>query len=1188
MLGVEVPIRAVFENPTVAGLTPWLTHNRPVQIPVTARPRPEQLPLSFAQRRLWFLHRFQGPSATYNVPMRLRLQTQPDTDALISAIGDVVRRHESLRTVFTETDGTPVQQVLPSETVVVPVEVRQATAAAQLETLVSQVARYEFDLETEIPIRARIINTDDDQCTLILVVHHIAADGWSLVPLMRDLSDAYTARRNGHQPDWEPLTVQYADYTLWQREVLGTEDDPDSVLSQQFAYWRTELADLPEQTTLPLDRPRPPTASYHGDIQPLHIEPDTRHAIEHLAHQHGVTPAMITQAALAVLLNKLGAGHDIPLGSPIAGRTDDALNNLIGSFVNTWVLRIHLQPTDTFTDTLTQVREKALAAYANQDAPFEQLVELLNPTRTTAHHPLFQTSLAFQNNTLPHLTLGNINTTYEPTSTRTSRFDLLFNIVEPSHDSAAQPGYAGHVEYATDLFDKETIEQLITRFKTVLRTVVATPDTPLRTLDVLLPDERHRLLEAWGRTSTAASITTVPGLIENMAARMPDAIAVTSADGELTYRQLDERADHIAHALLAQGVHLESVVAVALPRSPELITAILGILKAGAAYLPIDPAYPADRVESVLSDASPAVVVTDSATAGSVVGNGLRHLLVDEVTAAGAHPRPALLPDNLAYLMYTSGSSGVPKGVGITHASVTLCAQELATRFDIKPGGITLASTSVSFDVSVFEIVATLASGGTVDMVQDVLEFARRDTWAGSVVSTVPSAFAELLNDLPESITIDTVVLAGEALPADLVRRLRQALPETRIFNAYGQTESFYATTTGPLSAMDERSNAPIGTPLGGVHVYVLDPDLRLVPRGVAGELYVAGPNIGRGYHALPGLTAPRFVADPFGVAGARMYRTGDLVRWTRDGELVFVGRADDQVKIRGFRVEPGEVEAVLGSHPHVSRAVVVARDGVGGTQLVAYAVGVGSGPPDGEELRRFLASRLPEFMVPAAVMVLDELPLTVNGKLDRRALPEPEFLGDAYRAPPQPPRRDAGRTVRRSPGGRPGRHRRRLLRTRRPLTARHPAHLTHQVGARLRGADPRGLREPDRSRTDTLADPQPAGADPGDRKAPPGTTAAVLRAAPTVVPAPVRGTLSHLQRPDATSPADPTRHGRIDLRDRRRGAATRKPADRLHRNRRHSGATGIGCRDGRCPCRGAAGSDSRRVGKAHRPGRPV
>ncbi|MBC2908349.1 condensation domain-containing protein, partial [Streptomyces cupreus] len=363
------------------------------------RPRPQQLPLSFAQRRLWFLHRFEGPSATYNVPMRLRLHTQPDTHALTAAINDVIRRHESLRTVFTETDGTPVQRILPAETADTPVEVLHTSTPAQLETLIAQVARHEFDLETEIPIRARIITTDDDeQCTLILVVHHIAADGWSLVPLMRDLSDAYTARSHGHTPDWEPLPVQYADYTLWQHDILGTEDDPDSLISQQFTYWKTELADLPEQTTLPFDRPRPPTASYHGDIHPLHIDPDTRDAIEHLAHQHGVTPAMITQAALALLLNKLGAGPDIPLGSPIAGRTDDALNNLIGFFVNTWILRLHLHPTDTFTDLLTQTREKALAAYANQDAPFEQLVELLNPTRTTAHHPLFQTSLAFQNN----------------------------------------------------------------------------------------------------------------------------------------------------------------------------------------------------------------------------------------------------------------------------------------------------------------------------------------------------------------------------------------------------------------------------------------------------------------------------------------------------------------------------------------------------------------------------------------------------------------------------------------------------------------------------------------------------------------------------------------------------------------------------------------------------------------------
>ncbi|OEJ61347.1 hypothetical protein BGM19_28355 [Streptomyces agglomeratus] len=1015
VLGIEVPIRAVFENPTVAGLTPWLAHNRPVQIPVVAGPRPKQLPLSFAQRRLWFLHRFEGPSATYNVPMRLRLQTQPDTDALVSAIGDVVRRHESLRTVFTEIDGTPIQRVLPAETVDIPVEVQHATTATDLETLVAQVARYEFDLQTQIPIRARIINTDDHQCTLILVVHHIAADGWSLVPLMRDLSDAYAARCDGNEPNWQPLTVQYADYTLWQREILGTENDPDSVLSHQFDYWRNELANLPEQTPLPFDRPRPPTATYHGDIQPLHIEPDTRNAIEHLAHQHGVTPAMITQAALAILLNKLGAGNDIPIGSPIAGRTDDALNNLIGFFVNTWVLRVNLQNTDTFTDILNQVREKALAAYANQDAPFEQLVELLNPTRTTAHHPLFQTSLAFQNNSLPHLTLGNINTTFEPTSTGTSRFDLLFNIVEPPDDENGNTGYKGIVEYATDLFDRETIEQLITRYLNLLKTAVTHPDTPLQTIDVLLPHERHQLLETWNDTamtaaSTAAS-TTVYQVIEEQIRRSPDATAVVFGEAELTYRQLEAWAGDIAAALSAAGVGPDAVVAVALPRSPDLVATLLGLLKAGGVYLPMDPVYPADRLESMLDDSAPVVVVTDRATVESVAGTGVRCLLIEEITTARANPRPALRPDHLAYLIYTSGSTGVPKGVAMTSGAL---ANLLRWHIGVAEGGMgsrVAQFTALGFDVSVQEILSSLATGKSLIIPDDETRADPRAlaAWLRQerinelfaptpVIKAVCEAALEDGFDLPD---LREVCQAGEALTLD-ARLGRFFLDSgTRLRNNYGPAETHVVTS----HSLDDRDTewptvVPIGSPISNTRMHVLDSGLGLVPVGVVGELYVSGVQLARGYLGCPGLTAGRFVADPFGGAGSRMYRTGDLVRWTRDGELVFVGRADDQVKIRGFRVEPGEVEAVLGSHPEVSRAVVVARDGAGGKQLVAYAAGIGGGLPDRERLREFLASQLPEFMVPAAVMVLDALPLTVNGKLDRRALPEPEFSGDTYRAP--------------------------------------------------------------------------------------------------------------------------------------------------------------------------------------------
>ncbi|CAM5373110.1 hypothetical protein SNARM312S_08027 [Streptomyces narbonensis] len=962
VLGTEVPIRAVFDNPTVAGLAPSLTHNKPVQIPLVAKPRPEQLPLSFAQRRLWFLHRFEGPSATYNVPMRLRLDTQPDTDALTSAIGDLIRRHESLRTTFTETNGTPTQHIHPTETITTPVETLQATTPEQLEKLINQTARHEFDLETEIPIRARII-THDNQCTLILVVHHIAADGWSLVPLMQDLSHAYTAHTTGNTPNWQPLPAQYADYTLWQHEILGSETDPHSLITQQFTYWRTELADLPEHTTLPFDRPRPHTASHHGDIQPLHIEPDTRNAIENLAHQHGATPAMITQAALAVLLHKLGAGHDIPLGSPIAGRTDDALNNLIGFFVNTWILRVNIQTTDTFTDILTQVREKALAAYANQDAPFEQLVELLNPTRTTAHHPLFQTSLAFQNNTLPDLTLGNINTDLRTHLNRhgTIRPPLQSSSEPPRRRKPATLGYCRNTSNTPPTYStKKPSKQLITRYlKALLHTAVTNPGHPP-------PNHRHtppprtpptpRNLERDHRDERRNPATALsPSDSSSRPRRTPDAIAISSGGEDITYDELNARANQIAHALLEHGVHLESVVAVALPRSPELIAAILGILKAGAAYLPIDPAYPSLRNGSLLADGKPALILTSRAvdTRAVLPDEGIPRLYLSDVVG-GERTNPShgrLRPDHLAYVMFTSGSTGRPKGVAVSHRSVLNDAWH---GWPEGPGDRILFQSSIAFDASVYEIWPALLRGRTlIPLPADRESPAQRlqfiaaneiDTlWATAGLFDLMSS--EDLEELSGLRTLRYFATGGDKVPTAAVDRVLRANSAIRVVNIYGPTETTVNATTHVVCAATRRRFddpvVPIGVPIRNARVYVLSGELDPVATGVVGDVWIAGAGLARGYSGQPGATAERFVADPYGPAGSRMFRTGDLARWTREGVLVFVGRADDQTKISGFRVEPGEIEAALLAHRQVAQAAVVARDIAGQDvkQLVAYVV---------------------------------------------------------------------------------------------------------------------------------------------------------------------------------------------------------------------------------------------------------
>ncbi|WP_147137132.1 non-ribosomal peptide synthetase [Nocardia ninae] len=903
--------------------------------------RPEQVPLSFAQRRLWFLHRYEGPSATYNIPIALRMTGALDVPALRAAVADVVGRHEALRTVFPDVAGVPVQRVLDIDAAVAPVLVSEV-ADDELEARAGEAARHGFDLASEIPVRVSVFRCAPEEFVLLLVVHHIAGDGWSLAPLFQDLVTAYTARSQGSAPDWVPLPVQYVDYTLWQHELLGDRQDPESLISRQFDYWRSELAGLPAVLRLPTDRPRPPVATYRGDTAPLEIDARTRTLVERLARREDTTVSMVLQAALAVLLSKLGAGQDIPIGSPIAGRTDEALSDLVGFFVNTWVLRTTVLPTASFTELLHQVRGKALAAYENQDAPFELLVELLHPVRSPAHHPLFQVSLALQNNELPDL--GFLGARIEPVAlgTGTARFDLFFNIVDTPSGSGS--GWGGFVEYATDLFDRETIDAMVARFGRVLRQLAADPAVTVGSVEILDEAERRQILHAWNDTEAPVAHTTVPELFRSQVARTPDGLAVVSGAVTLTYRELAAWADSLAHELIGRGVRPDGVVAVALPRSAELIVALLAVLQAGGAYLPLDPEYPVERLEFMLADAAPVVLVTDEPTAKVLPGNGTQQLLMGRYETArpdvGRPDVAGLHGHNLAYLIYTSGSTGIPKGVTITHRNMVNHVGAAVTRLGAEGLSRVLASTSTAFDVSVVEIFAPLCAGGTVDVVRDVLVLAEQDNWSGSMISTVPSAFAEVLNHTDTTIDAGTIIFAGEPLTAAVVERTRARIPGVEVVNGYGPTETTVFAAMAVASAVSVGAALPIGSPLPNLRAYVLDSGLSPVPVGVAGELYVGGAQLARGYHGRPGLTAARFVADPFNSTGERLYRTGDLVRWARTGVLEFVGRADDQVKIRGFRVEPGEIESVLVSHPLVAQAVVVARDaGELGKQLVGYVV---------------------------------------------------------------------------------------------------------------------------------------------------------------------------------------------------------------------------------------------------------
>jgi amino acid adenylation domain-containing protein len=974
VFGVELQVRSVFETPTVAGLAALLSTldssaARPAL--VRAEPRPDALPLSFAQQRLWFLHRLEGPSATYNMPTAIRLTGDLDGTALRTALSDVVERHEALRTVFPEIDGEARQQVL--EDVTIPLHARDVTEAT-LADAVSEAARTVFELESEVPLRAELLRLGAREHVLVLVFHHIASDGWSTAPLWRDLATAYTARRTGERPEWTPLPVQYADYTLWQRDVLG-----EQVIEPQLAYWRETLAGLPERIELPTDRPHPAEASYQGEQFSFGWDADLHSGLVDLARACGASVFMVVHAGLTAVLTRLGAGTDVPIGTSIAGRTDQALDDLVGFFVNTLVLRVGTDGDPSFRDLVARVRDRSLDAYAHQDVPFERLVEALNPVRSLAYHPLFQTMLAWQNNAVAELGLPGLTVEEEPVRTGTARADLVFFVGERPGN---QTGIRGTAEYNSDVFDRSGVEAILGRIKTLLRAAVTDPDTRIGAIDLLTDAEHERLTAEQTETVTSLPARTTAELFAAQVARTPDATALVIGEECLTYADLDARATTLAQALLARGAGPERVVAVALPRSAELVTALLAVLKTGAAYLPLDLNHPADRVELMLTDAAPHLVVAWE-------GFGERLVRPDE-TAAEPAVWPVISPDNPAYVIFTSGSTGRPKAVAGTQLA-------LANRLHWGRGlaqGVRVAKSALTFIDGSTELLGGLVAGDPVVLADDttatdphaLAEFVRSS--GAQILTVVPSLLDSFAEDVSDSAfdSVTTWITSGEPLSEALAEKVARRWPSAKLVNLYGCSEvggDSLAQVCGPVA---------IGRPVANTRAYLLDAALRPVPPGVRGELYLAGAGLARGYLGRPALSAERFLADPFGAPGERMYRTGDLVRRRADGALDFLGRADQQIKIRGFRVEPGEVEAVLTADPSVARAVVIARE----NRLVAYVVGESADPV---VLRTLVATRLPEYLVPAAVVVLAELPVNANGKLDRRALPDPEVRTTARQA---------------------------------------------------------------------------------------------------------------------------------------------------------------------------------------------
>ncbi|MFF5010846.1 amino acid adenylation domain-containing protein [Streptomyces phaeochromogenes] len=885
------------------------------------------IPLSFAQRRMWLTHQMEGGAETYNISPAYRLTGALDQAALIAAIRDLVERHEPLRTTYvTDDQGEPHQRILSSAEASVQVPVVEV-APDDVSRVVAEFITYRFDLAAEIPFRATLYRCGPEDHLLVLLVHHIASDGVSGGLMARDMGIAYTARLEGRAPQWEPLPVQYKDYALWQRELLGDVTDPGSLAAAQAEYWREELAGVPQPLNLPLDRPRSAERNPQGDKVAFVGEPAVGTGLQKLADERGMTMSMVMQAALGVLLGKLGGGDDVTIGGPMAGRNDEALADLVGFFVNTQVLRVDLSGDPTFDALLTQVREKTLAAYERQDVPFETLVELINPDRTTAYQPLFQVMLAWQNFEKQDFELPGLEVEFEQHVTATSLVDLtMFFDVNDSGE------LRGELQYATALFDRDTAEAIAARYLLVLEQLVADPQTPISTLEILLEEERDRLLREVNDTAHPVAASTLPDAFEAQAERTPDRVAVIGEQETLTYGEFNRRANQLAHWLVEQGAGPEQLVAVSIPHSVDLLTAIYAVVKAGAAYVPVDPELPEDRVRHMLDGAKPLLVLDDA--------------FPDVAAYPETNPERALLPDNVAYVIFTSGSTGGPKGVPVSHRSIMNRMTWGLQHFDVGAEDRMLFSTLASFDASIQEMFANLQAGGAVVVARPdgrrdpayLAELIRREQVTSAFF--VPSLLSAFLAEpsAEQCTSLRWIESGGEAFPAALANKLVELLPGCTAHNHYGPTEAAVEATAWQHEPGADR--LPIGVPLWNVQVYVLDTALRPVAPGVAGELYITGVGLARGYLGQSALTAHRFVACPFGASGTRMYRTGDLVRWNKDGQIEYIGRSDFQVKIRGYRIELGDIEHALVGHPAVAQAAVVVReDQPGDKRLVGYVV---------------------------------------------------------------------------------------------------------------------------------------------------------------------------------------------------------------------------------------------------------
>ncbi|MBD1825980.1 non-ribosomal peptide synthetase [Microcoleus vaginatus GB1-A2] len=994
---------------------------------IPKRKEGDSIPLSFAQQRLWFFDQFEAGKSFYNLPGAIRLKGKLNVAVLEQTFNEILNRHEALRSTFTEVQGQPIQVIAPPGTRLrLPVidlrELPQSDRDAAVKQLSAKEAQQPFDLERGPLLRTSLLQLSEEEYVLLLTMHHIVSDGWSIGVLARELAAIYEALSAGNQPQLPELPVQYADFAIWQRNWLCGE-----VLQTQLAYWKQQLEGAPPLLELPADRPRPPILSSEGATQSLLLSQELTAALKNLSQREDVTLFMTLLAAFKALLYRYTGRTDLLVGSPIANRNRAEIEGLIGVFVNTLVLRTDVSGDPTFRELLQRLREVTLGAYAHQDLPFEKLVEELQPERSLSYNPVFQVMFQLRNNPMPPLDLPGLTLSMLDLETNTTQFDLSLDLEEVGERLQAS------VQYSTDLFDRATITRMLGHLQTLLEGIAANPEQRLSSLPLLTAAEKQQLLQ-WNNTfAQYPQDKCIHQLFEEAVERSPDAVAVVFEGEELSYRELNARANQLARHLRSLGVEAEVLVGICVERSPLMVIGLLGVLKAGGAYVPLDPNYPKERLAFMLEDSSVQVLLAQEKLLEKLPPHSARVVCLDSgweeiAFYSSENPRSGVKPENLAYVIYTSGSTGKPKGVLIEHRSLVNYTTAAIAEYGIEKRDRVLQFASISFDASAEEIYPCLTSGATLVLRTDsMLDSAgvfweKCRTWNLTVLS-LPTAY---WHELTALLSQETLVLApslrltiigGEkALPERLKTWIERVGQQVRLVNTYGPTEATVVATICELSAADATlRELPIGRPIGNVQTYILDCNGQPVPTGIPGELHVGGAGLARGYLNRPELTEEKFIPSPFSnKPGSRLYKTGDLTRYRPDGNIEYVGRIDNQVKIRGFRIELAEIEAVLSQHPAVRESAVLVWFGANARKrLVAYVVpnarvGAGTGAPplqlSSSELRQFLQQRLPEYMVPSAFVMLESLPLTPNGKVDRKALPAPERdrpeLEEAFAAP--------------------------------------------------------------------------------------------------------------------------------------------------------------------------------------------